>query len=55
MVCFRYIIVNSLYNSDNKDNKIMMILIIIIIKNRRRKASKNGFYWEISKHEITIQ
>jgi len=35
MVCFRYIIVNTLHESDNKDviTRIMLILILILDTN----------------------
>ena len=31
MVCFRHIIVNTLYKVDNKDDEMMMMMMIIII------------------------
>jgi hypothetical protein len=31
MVCFRYIVVNTLYKGDNKDNINIIIIIIIVV------------------------
>jgi len=55
VVCFKYIIVNTLHNGDKKDNNII-IIIIIIIEFRTSKLWLGNIHlsWDVVINKIRL-